>query len=88
MITHIGILEESEDLGIKNIHDKRGKQESLDSNVVFEYFDKEGFCNIIMVENFFVVKFLYERDKPYDGVLQKFIGPKSSRNCKSFSSYV
>jgi len=30
-----------------------------------------------------VVKFLYERDKPYDGVLQKFVHSKGSHNRKA-----
>ena len=31
-----------------------------------------------------LVRFLYERDKPYDGILQKFIDSKGTHNCKRF----
>ncbi len=32
--------------------------------------------------------FLYEREKPYDGILQKFVSPKGNHNCKLSKIYL
>jgi hypothetical protein len=34
------------------------------------------------------VHFLYEREKPYDGILQKFVSPKGNHNCKLSKIYL
>jgi hypothetical protein len=40
------------------------------------------------LSSIYLVNFLYEREKPYDGILQKFVSPKGNHNCNIKSLYL
>ena len=55
---------------VKSRYDDPEKQEEVNkSTAFFEYFDTDAFRD-----------FLYKREKPDDGVLQKFVHPKGEHN--------
>lgn len=71
-----------------NIHDKKhqhnpsqsSQKEEAANDIYFEYLDRAAFCKSRLLLSY-IVKFLYERDKPYDGLLQKFVDAKGKNNC-------
>ena len=64
----------------EDLYKDKKKQDSHHVKTYFEYFDKEGFRKYTVWLRV-VVNFIYKREKPYDGILQKFMDPVGDRNC-------
>jgi hypothetical protein len=66
---------------IKRI-DEKNARDRMDPQTIFEFFDEKSFSKRILngSNSSFVVDFLDNRRKPFDGTIQKFVDPVHDQN--------